>query len=401
MEDGLNLQPDASQFPIPPVSPLLAMGGSYQRFSRRWIVGISVLGAFLLAIILFTLLCSATFFLPQRTILFASASPKTINAHLNPDQKATLPIEWQQTLQKNSRWPVIFGIAGGRSEHQAFILGPRWAIPAPLLQTTDTKTRGLIRQIGLGTSNTEQPLVYRELFFDQLSADGTPNGWINASLLFPNASSSNQIAFSLEEGKLRLSDTAKALTSESQLNSSDETASKPLAADVSLHLSALGRQIDARTLLSELPLDPVQTTLTSLAEPPATLEARFSTSTIDTLRLTFRETLTPAEQAALLSQLNGTHVKTFLTLPDGTIANEQQAIAATSTTPTMVDWHADENGPFLSEAQACASGVWLGRFSPRLLERLADEGSVLGNWIPKQPVQVWREKNQLVVCLES
>lgn len=408
MEDGqLNDIPSVVEPKIqnPIVSPLLAMGVSGPRLSRRWLIAIAVIGSLLVSLVLFTLLFSGTFFLPPNTISFATATPRTLNTLLTTEQKNALPIEWQQTLREDSRWPVIFGLTGSRETIQAFTLGPRWAVPAPLLQTTDTKTRALVRQVGVITSENGQPLVYRELFFDQVFAQGALRGWLDASLLFPNASSSNRILFFADKGKIILSDTGESLIPTSQSATEAALTPRPLQADVSLHLTALGKQTNIDVLLGELPLDPVQTTLTSLREAPATLEARFTTSTIDALHLTFTQALRPEEQAALLSELNGTRKRQLFTLPDGTVGVEYLAQEISSTTstlsPHLVDWLAPTGAVPLEEAAACGQGIWLARFSPRLLERFVLQGSSLSAWIPKQPLQIWRDQKELVICLES
>lgn len=387
----------------PIVSPLLAMGVSGPRLSRRWLIGIVVAGSLLVSLMLFTLLCSGSFFLPPHTISFVTATPRTVNAFLTTEQKTTLPIEWQQTLRKNSRWPVVFGLTGSRDAIRAFTLGPRWAVPAPLLQTTETKTRALIRQVGVITSENDQPLVYRELFFGQVFAQGSLGGWLDASLLFPNASTSNRILFFIDQGKIVLSDTSASLI-HTDKQKTEASALRPLQADVSLHLAALGKQTNAELFLEELPLDPVQTTLTSLREPPATLEARFTTSTLDALRLTFQNPLSLKEQAALVSELNGTRKRQLFTLPDGTVGVEHIANDTTTTTSSvngqLIDWLAPTGVTALEEATACGQGIWLARFSPRLLERFVLRGSNLSAWIPKQPLQIWRNQKQLVICLE-
>lgn len=407
MEDGpLNDIPSVVEPKIqnPIVSPLLAMGISGPRLSRRWLVGIAVIGSLLVGLVLFTLLFSGAFFLPPNTISFATVAPRALNTLLTSEQKNALPIEWQQTLREDSHWPVIFGLTGSREATQAFTLGPRWAVPAPLLQTTDTKTRALVRQVGVVTAENDQPLVYRELFFDQVFAQGSLRGWLDASLLFPNASSSNRILFFADKGKIILSDTGESLIPISQSDTEANLTPRPLQADVSLHFTALGKQTNVEVLLGELPLDPVQTTLTSLREAPATLEARFTTSTIDALRLTFTQALRPEEQAALLSELNGTRKRQLFTLPDGTVGVEYLAQEIPSTTSTvslhLIDWLAPTEATPLEEAVACGQGIWLARFSPRLLERFVLQDSSLSAWIPKQPLQIWRDQKQLVICLE-
>jgi hypothetical protein len=407
VEDGpLNDIPSVVEPKIqnPIVSPLLAMGVSGPRLSRRWLFGIAIAGSLLVGLVLFTLLFSGTFFLPPHTISFATVAPRTLNTLLTSEQKTALPVEWQQTLREDSRWPVVFGLTGSRETIQAFTLGPRWAVPAPLLQTTDTKTRALVRQVGVVTPENDQPLVYRELFFDQVFAPGSLRGWLDASLLFPNASSSNRILFFADKGKIILSDTDESLFPANQLTLEAATSPRPLQADVSLHLAALGKQTNVEVLLGELPLDPVQTTLTSLREAPATLEARFTTSTIDALRLTFQRALRPEERAALLSELNGTRKRQLFTLPDGTVGVEYLAEATVSSTSTpntdTINWLAPSGAAPLEEATACGQGMWLARFSPRLLERFVLQGSNLSAWIPKQPLQIWRDQKQLVICLE-
>jgi hypothetical protein len=402
VEDAPEILPEV---PTPPVSPLFAMASAGPRLGRGWLIGIGALGTLVLGLIVFTLLCSGTFFLPQNTLAFATVAPKTLNALLTPEQLQTLPSEWQETLHTNSRWPVIFGLAGERTRLQAFALGPRWTVPAPLLQTTDTQTRAIIREVGLGGAPTTEPLVYRELFFTHVFGKGSPQGWIESSLLFPNASSSQRTVFSVQHGTLVLPETSEQPNSQTsaQLNPSVV----PTQADLSLNLAALGEQTNIETFLGELPLAPIQTTLTSLHETPTSLEVRFNSSTLEALRLTFKDPPSANERAALFSVLNGTHKQQLLGLPDGTLVTEHLAdpLPAASSfsdaSSSTLLWQASQETSPLTDAVPCSQGVWIARLSPSILSRFAPLHSLLSPWIPKQALQVWRTKNGLVVCHEG
>lgn len=407
MEDGpLNdipsvAEPHIQQTPI--VSPLLAMGVSGPRLGRHWFFGGLVLGALLLVIVLCALLFSARFFLPHQTFFFATVAPSTLNTLLSSEQKSTLPLEWQQPLGTNSRWPVVFGLTGKRGATRAFALGPRWAVPAPLLETTDAKTRALIRQVGVITDKNDAPLVYRELFFDQLFSTGSPQGWLDASFLFPNTSSSQRMRFFVKDRILSLSDANPEAASKDSAPTAPPSSARPLQADASIHLAALQDPSYAEILFGELPLEPIQTTLSSLTRAPATFEMRLTTSTFDALRLTFTEPLRPEERAALVSQLQATRKRRRLILPDGTVAVEQVADETTSSAPSdahTIDWLAPNATTSLEEVSACGQGIWLARLSPRLLNRFALEGSPLSAWIPNEPIQIWQTGDELVFCLE-
>lgn len=207
MEDVPEILP---KIPTPPVSPLFAMASAGPRFGRGWLIPDWLLSTLVLGLIIFTLLCSGTFFLPQNTLAFATIVPRTMNARLTPEQKETLPSEWQETLRINSCWPVVFGLAGESANLTPYILGPRWAVPEPLSKTTDTDTRIIIREVGLGEARTTEPLVYRELFFfTHVFAKGSVQGWIDESLLLSTTSSSQRIHFSLQNGTLVLSERPK------------------------------------------------------------------------------------------------------------------------------------------------------------------------------------------------
>lgn len=400
VEDGFDSQ-------SPPVSPLLAMGTG-PRFNRRWLIGICAGLALVLSLIVFTLLCSVSFILPEKTVFLVTLSPTTANKLLTPEQRTTLPIEWQRSLSTDSNWPVVFGLTGSRVNTRAFAIGPRWAVPKGI--DLPTQTRGLVRRIGeapsippsRSESETGRTLVYRETLFDTLFSNGFLEGWADASPFFPNSSSSNRIIFSLDEKRLTLTDTLPALASNDELKGDDQSSSRPLQTDLSLHLSALGHLNNIEGLLGELPLAPLGTTLTALKNTPASLSIHLTSSTLNQVTLTFREPLSSTERAALQTSLDESGKRRVLTLPDGTVAIEFFAPSSTTdgiSDQTRFDWSAEGKQPSL-EATACGKGTWIARFSPVLLSRLLPTDSRLTEWLPSKAVQVWRDERSLLICLE-
>lgn len=401
VEDGFDSQ-------SPPVSPLLAMG-TVPRLNRRWMVGIGVGVGLIIGLIVFTLLCSATFFLPEKTLFLATASPTALNQLLTPEQATTLPIEWQQVLASKSKWPVVFGLTGTRDNLQAFVIGPRWSVPRT--QDAPQLTHALIRQVGglLPTESIKKdraPLVYRETFFDHVFGDGVIQGWANASPLFPSSSSSNRIVFSFEKNQLLLTDTTELFESDAQLSAETTSEHRPLTVDLSLHLSALSNLNNVEGLLSELPLAPLHTTLNALTKPPASFEISLTSSTLNTVRLTFRDALPINERLALQTTLDGTSRKRVLPLPDGSVAVESfvtgtpETTSATNEDPTLFQWQTTDAPP-ASEAVACGQGIWIARFSPDVVRQLIPTPSHMDVWLPKKAVQVWRTQRSLLVCVEA
>ncbi len=393
----------------PPVSPLLAMGTG-PRFNRRWLIGIGIGVSLLVGLILFTLLCSAQFFLPEQTLFLATASPKSLNSLLTPEQQATLPIEWQQTIAAQSGWPVVFGLAGSRTKLEAFTIGPRWSVPKA--QDLAQMTRALIRQSGAVESSTQphstssESLTYRETFFDHLFGQGVVRGSAALSPIFPNSSSSNRILFFVDQGQLVLSDTTNILSSSATLNAEPSATAKPLQTDLSLHLSALSNTSNIEGFLAELPIEPLSTTLSSLTDAPATLELQLTSSTIQAVRLTFREALTGNERAALQTVLDQSPKKRLFGLPDGSLVNEffvpmMDPSNTTSTTdPKLFEWRLPEQ-PALPQAMACGKGVWIARFSSELLNQFTSLSSRLRPWLPQTALQVWRDGGHLIICEEG
>lgn len=399
VEDGLDIQ-------SPPVSPLLAMGTG-PRLNRRWMIGIGIGIGLVIGLIVFTLLCSATFFFPEKTLFLATASPATISRLLTTEQRSSLPLEWQQSLSTESRWPVVFGLAGTRNDLEAFVIGPRWSVPS----SSDTRqtTHALIRQTG-GLQRTEatklNTLVYRETFFDHVFGEGLIQGWANASPLFPSSSSSNRIAFFFGQNQLTLTDTVQSFESETQLSAEPSSERRPLKTDLSLHLAALNNLNNIEGLLAELPLSPLHTTLNALREVPTSLEIGLTSSTLHSVRLTFREPLPANERAALQATLDGTGRKRVLSLPDGSVAvesfvsDEQPSSRTMNDDSTLFQWEASDN-PSPSEATACGRGIWIARFSPEILRALVPVESPADAWLPKRALQVWRTQHSLLVCVES
>lgn len=401
VEDGFDIQ-------SPPVSPLLAMGTG-PRFNRRWLIGIGAGLALLLSLIIFTLLCSVSFILPEKTVFLVTVSPTTANRLLTSEQRTTLPIEWQRSLRSESDWPVVFGLTGSRANTRAFVIGPRWAVPKSI--DLPTQTRGLIRQIGESPQTslshsepeTNTTFVYREAFFDHLFSNSSLEGWADASPFFPNSSSSNRIVFSLDEKQLTLTDTLPALTSNDELKGDNQSSSRPLQTDLSLHLSALSNLNNIEGLLGELPLAPLATTLTALKQIPASLSVNVTSSTLDQVALTFREPLSSTERTALQTTLDQSEKRRVLTLPDGTAAVELFVPSSTEEVvpdQTRFDWLTVGKQPSL-EAAACSRGTWIARFSPGLLSRLMPADSRLSEWLPTNAIQVWRNERSLTICLES
>jgi hypothetical protein len=73
VEDAPEILPEV---PTPPVSPLFAMASAGPRLGRGWLIGIGALGTLVLGLIVFTLLCSGTFFSPTKHPRFCDGRTK-------------------------------------------------------------------------------------------------------------------------------------------------------------------------------------------------------------------------------------------------------------------------------------------------------------------------------------
>lgn len=405
MEDGFSPE---SEIQIPPVSPLLAMGTSPSRFGRRWIIAIGALFGLLLAGICFTLLCSATFSLPTDTVFFATARPKVLDRLLTTEQKNSLPTEWLTTIQEKSSWPIVFGLARKGLDLQPFVIGPRWAVPKPLLEN-QAETKYFVRQIGLSSNNPtskEMDVVYRDHFFSHVFQAGSVQGWFDPSIFFANRSPEGQIRFFFDKDRLTLNDKREE-TSSAKPPSVTSASRAPLQTDLSLHLAALTTTIPSDVLLAALPLGELTPLLASLKHSPTVINASFSDTSLTTLQLEFDQPLQTKEQAVLRSFLEQTIEKELLTLPDGTVAVEQIASqpgsefsSSTLVTPALADWRTTSSAPTLA-ATPCASGTWLVRISPTLVARLIPAQSRFSAWLSPQPLQMWQTETGSVICRES
>ncbi len=418
VQDGPMLEEQTSfEAPVPAVSPLLAMGTSGPRISGPWKIALGGVAVAILLLATFILSLSAQFFLPEQTFFFATISPHHANALLTQKQISTLPARWQQALSTQSRWPVLFGLSyttdptSGQRETRAYTLGPRWAIPPT---NTDIQTRLLVRQSGalLNDSSFKQGETrYRSTLIHHIFSTGALQGRLDPASIFSHASSGNRIAFYLDDETLALTDAGIPLSSqESSKEAHPITDEVPHQADLSLHVAALGDRAYVDELLAELPLHPIQTTLMSLEQPLATLEASFASSTnLETVRLIFQEPLASNAQRALIAHLNQTQKRRVFTLPDGTLGTEEVVDTSKSESNSTViapstsfEWRATTStSESFDKAAICGHGTWIARFSSNILRRLLPKESDMNVWIPPNGLQIWRNGTQLHICRES
>lgn len=393
MEEGAPIQ-------SPPVSPLLAFGIAPRRFSRRSIIIISVAAGIVSVLAITALLLSASFFIPKNTVFFATAAPHTLKTTLNTNQLTALPTPWEKTITKGSRWPVLFGLTQNGGKTDSFVIGPRWAVPKQ--PGVVELNKFLVRQSPsihpLGTD----PVVYRFSAFNFFVHSGQVQGWVNPALLFSRAmASSSPIFFQYKDQQLHIADTASSLN----VPTSDTASTFSLKdADLSLQNVSSNSSIATEDLLSILPLKALGVTLHAFKEVPVTIQLRTTSSSLDGIELGFNAPLTLKEHSTLSSQLTGEHQqKQLLRLPDGSIAIERivgEPVVASSTDLKVVSWHAPNTSP-LAAVTPCGTGTWVARVSPQLLQTLLPAEVLSHSWPVSNALQVWRIKNELIICREK
>ena len=386
----------------PPVSPLSDIGYSKPRLSRPWWIAIFCVGGCAAILLFSTIFFSSAFPLPANTFILTTARPSILARALTPEQVLRLPSEWRTTIAQKSGWPVIFGLVKREgSNPQAFVLGPRWSIPA---SNSDQRNKFLVRQAGatsLPIDASSTPMVYRFFAFSHLVHAGWLQGWIDPSLLFPAAAaSSTLIHFHTDGTTLQLTDEQSSIVPPAQRNLVN--APLPLNGDLSLQLAALTDAVQVSEVLNQLPIGPIDNTLPFLTQSPSAIDLSFSaSSTLNGLRLTFTEPLSSQEQSTLANALVGGSTPTPLTLADGTLATEHVAHPTDVITPTstLFTWTAASTTA-LSSVKPCSSGIWIARLSPQLLSRLLPSNDTYRVWLPSHALQFWRNHQTLIVCRE-
>lgn len=415
VEDGTNNNPfgpqSEPQAPIPIVSPLAGLGTSPTRFNRRWIIGMGLVVSVLIAAISFVLLCSANVALPNDTLFLATATPRTANQLLTDEQRASLPDVWRQTLGTNSRWPVVFGVRGHSNTARAFVLGPRWGVPKNL---EADETAYLVRSAGTSLREPSAlSLNYRDSAFTFWFHRGMMQGWGDPEELFVSTTSATTtpIYFSIDHGTVILRNSRALQAASKNLDTKRTDSRRPMVADLSLNLAALSEHVNGAEVIGNLPIAALRTTLSSLSATPDIFEVQLnSSSTLSAVHLEFEEPLQAKEQRALLSTLEQTSEKHLLTLPDGTLADENRAdpslIPINSSSTDIIDvrsldWKTSSTVS-LVPANACGTGTWLARLSPSFLSRLEHIAPITTLWRPQTALQIWRNaKQEIIVCRES
>lgn len=362
------------------------------------IIGIIV--GIIISLAITALLLSASFFLPQNTVLFATATPRALRTALQTEQIRALPASWQHVIVKGSRWPIIFGLAQNEGKTNAFVIGPRWAVPRQV--GVVDQSQFLVRQSGLIDRPSTDSVVYRFSAFNYLLHSGEIQGWVNPSLIFSKAlASSSPIFFQYKDSQLHIADAASSSTT---ANTEPALSAVLKNADLSLQNSPSDSLITSEDLLSILPLEMLGVTLHSLQAAPNTIQVRMTSTTLDALELGFQYPLTLKEYSTITSQLTGQgRDRRLLGLPDGTLAVEritEELSISTSTDLRVISWHAP-NPSELSPVLPCADGRWIARVSPRLLQSILP--NEFASYIPstQNALQVHRIKDELIICREK